>query len=162
MLLWADAEKDRHAVDVAFAALHSSVKFVSTTSPKTFSVNPQEESSSNSESTSEGEQGIISLSDYTSIFPSSAAHTDLYATRNVRHGFNTRAGMWGWVVYAGFDTMLNGRVPWTLRHHEDQNDFRLTDGGVQAHRVPPLSTDLISNVTLTGTNHQGKQFICGL
>ncbi|KAF7335202.1 Electron transfer flavoprotein-ubiquinone oxidoreductase [Mycena sanguinolenta] len=155
------------AAEAAFAALHPSAKFVSKASPKTFTVNPQEESSSTSESTSEEEQGIISLSAYTRAFPSSPAHTDLYATRNVRPGFNTSAGMWGGVAYAGFDTMLNGRVPWTLRHHAktDLNPSTTSPDALSTSPMgackpieypafePPLSTDLMSSVALTGTNH---------
>jgi hypothetical protein len=40
------------------------------------------------------------------------------AVRNVWPAFNTRLGVFGGVMYAGMDTMLRGRVPWTLRHHK--------------------------------------------
>ncbi|KAJ6461366.1 FAD/NAD-P-binding domain-containing protein [Mycena sanguinolenta] len=155
------------AAEAAFAALHPSAKFVSTASPKTFAVTPESSSASESNSAEGEEQGIISLSSYASAFPSSPAHTDLYATRNVRPAFNTRAGMWGGVAYAGFDTILNGRVPWTLRHHakSDKNPSTTSPDALSTLPMadckpidypafePPLSTDLMSSVALTGTNH---------
>ena len=59
----------------------------------------------------------LSLTAYTTAFRNSPAYKDLWAVRNVRPAFNTRLGVFGGVMYAGVDTMLRGRVPWTLRHH---------------------------------------------
>jgi flavin-dependent dehydrogenase len=59
----------------------------------------------------------LSLTAYTTAFRNSPAYNDLWAVRNVRPAFNTRLGVFGGVMYAGVDTMLRGRVPWTLRHH---------------------------------------------
>ncbi|KAJ7270712.1 FAD/NAD-P-binding domain-containing protein [Mycena haematopus] len=112
----------------------------------------------------------ISLAAYTSAFPSSPAHADLYAVRNVRPAFGTRWGMWGGVAYAGVDTLLGGRVWWTLRHHKKTDpasanpsttspDALATLPASSAAPIaypafePPLSTDLMSSVALTGTNH---------
>jgi electron-transferring-flavoprotein dehydrogenase len=59
----------------------------------------------------------LSLTAYTASFLNSPAYNDLWAVRNVRPAFNTRLGVFGGVTYAGVDTMVRGRVPWTLRHH---------------------------------------------
>ncbi|KAJ7238105.1 hypothetical protein B0H12DRAFT_1025951 [Mycena haematopus] len=132
------------AAEAAFAALHPSAQFVSTAHRPDLP------------------RGLHNR------LPLLPAHTDLHAVRNVRPAFNTRWGMWGGVAYAGFDTLLNGRVPWTLRHHakDDTNPSTTspdalatlpTTAGVSPIAYPPLepplSTDLMSSVALTGTNH---------
>ncbi|KAF8143909.1 hypothetical protein K438DRAFT_594392 [Mycena galopus ATCC 62051] len=50
--------------------------------------------------------------------PRSPVHSDLWAGRNVRPGFNP-LGRVGRRAVWGFDTMLGGRTPWTLRHHKE-------------------------------------------
>ncbi|KAJ7243223.1 hypothetical protein C8J57DRAFT_1556855 [Mycena rebaudengoi] len=42
----------------------------------------------------------------------------MWAVRNVRPSFNGPLGVLGGVLYSGVDTLLRGRVPWTLRHHK--------------------------------------------
>ncbi|KAJ7798847.1 hypothetical protein B0H14DRAFT_2904880, partial [Mycena olivaceomarginata] len=155
------------AAEAAFAALHPSARFVSTASPTTFKLgeNPTE---SKTDEGSEPTDAPISLAAYTAAFPQSPAHRDLWAVRNVRPGFNTRLGVWGGVLNAGVDTILGGRVPWTLRHHAKSttNPSRTSPdalatlprrGPARPSRTrrssPPLSTDLMSSVALTGTNH---------
>ena len=54
---------------------------------------------------------------YSRAFVGSPAYKDLWAVRNVRPAFGGRLGTLGGVLYAGVDTMLGGRVPWTLQHH---------------------------------------------
>ncbi|KAJ7907090.1 electron transfer flavoprotein-ubiquinone oxidoreductase, partial [Mycena leptocephala] len=82
----------------------------------------------------------------------------------VRPAFNTRLGVFGGVMYAGADTMLRGRVPWMLRHHKRDGvrqplDALATLPASACKPIeyppfePPLSTDLMSSVALTGTNH---------
>ncbi|KAF8131338.1 FAD/NAD-P-binding domain-containing protein [Mycena galopus ATCC 62051] len=148
------------AAEAAFAALHPAARFVSTASPGTFKVDPDTAAEPNTDAP-------LSLAPYTTAFPRSPAHTDLWAVRNVRPGFNTRWGAWGGVLYAGFDTMLGGRVPWTLRHHKETSlnpsasspDALATLPAASFSPIayppfePPLSTDLMSSVALTGTNH---------
>ncbi|KAJ7725408.1 hypothetical protein B0H14DRAFT_3519338 [Mycena olivaceomarginata] len=153
------------AAEAAFAALHPSARFVSTASPATFKLgeNPTESKTEDSEPT----DAPISLAAYSAAFPQSPAHRDLWAVRNVRPGFNTRLGVWGGVLNAGVDTILGGRVPWTLRHHAKSttNPSRTSPDALATLPAaacapiayppfePPLSTDLMSSVALTGTNH---------
>ncbi|KAJ6536511.1 hypothetical protein DFH09DRAFT_931199 [Mycena vulgaris] len=109
---------------------------------------------------------IVDLRAYSAAFPGSPAHADLWAVRNVRPGFATRLGLAGGVLYAGVNTMLRGRVPWTLGHHGKGTNPSTTSPDALATRPaaacapivypafePPLSTDLMSSVALTGTNH---------
>ncbi|KAJ7732479.1 FAD/NAD-P-binding domain-containing protein [Mycena maculata] len=132
------------AAEAAFAALHPSAAFNSTAD----------------------QAPPISLAPYTAAFPRSPAHADLWAVRNVRPAFNGRLGVLGGVLYAGVDTLLGGRVPWTLRHHKrvpapstTSPDALATRPAAAMKRIayppfePPLSTDLLSSVALTGTNH---------
>ncbi|KAJ7080923.1 FAD/NAD-P-binding domain-containing protein [Mycena belliarum] len=158
------------AAEAAFSALHPSASFVSTASPATFKP-------SSSPETSETEitgtnNGVISLKSYSAAFPGSPAHTDLWGVRNLRPSFGTRAGMLGGVLYSGVDTMLRGRVPWTLKHHGAGTNPSTTSPDALATQPasacepisyppfePPLSTDLLTSVALTGTNHAEGQAI---
>ncbi|KAJ6562289.1 hypothetical protein B0H19DRAFT_1144084 [Mycena capillaripes] len=146
------------AAEAAFAALHPSASFVSTASPETFKHVPVEDTTST--------DAPLSLASYTTAFPGSPAHKDLWAVRNVRPAFGSRLGVFGGVLYAGVDTMLRGRVPWTLRHHgkggnpsTTSPDALATRPAAECKRIeyppfePPLSTDLMTSVALTGTNH---------
>ncbi|KAJ7634511.1 FAD/NAD-P-binding domain-containing protein [Roridomyces roridus] len=147
------------AAETAFAALHPGTSFTAVASPATFTPAQGE---------TESETETISLAAYNSSFPSSPAHKDLWGVRNLRPAFNTSLGLYGGVMYAGVDTLLGGRVPWTLRHHRtriDSPDARATRPAVECAPIayppfePPLSTDLMSSVALTGTNHAEGQAV---
>ncbi|KAJ7179724.1 YOR356Wp-like protein, partial [Mycena filopes] len=124
------------AAEAAFTALHPGISFEPTAWSGSFDtpIGPKE-------SDAEDEHAPISLAHYTAAFPQSPAHADLWAVRNVRPAFNTRLGVLGGVLYAGVDTILGGRVPWTL--------------GKAGHGR--RGTDLMSSVALTGTNHAEGQ-----
>ncbi|KAJ6560747.1 hypothetical protein DFH09DRAFT_1482286 [Mycena vulgaris] len=94
------------------------------------------------------------------------ARAELWAVRNVRPGFVTRLGLAGGVLYAGVDTVLRGRVLWTLGHHGKRTNASTTSPDALATRPaaacapiaypsfePPLSTDLMNSDALRGTNH---------
>ncbi|KAJ7435031.1 FAD/NAD-P-binding domain-containing protein [Mycena galericulata] len=168
------------AAEAAFSALHPTAAFLSTASPRTFKPASSSSGSSQSPSTAASSESssdpetktpdILSLRPYALAFPRSPAHTDLWGVRNVRPAFNTRLGAFGGVLYAGLDTLLGGRVPWTLRHHKWVSSPSTTSPDALAtlptappsravHPIayppfePPLSTDLLTSVALTGTNH---------
>ncbi|KAJ7036779.1 FAD/NAD-P-binding domain-containing protein [Mycena alexandri] len=160
------------AAEATFTALHPGVVFTSTAWDGTFedvkpasaSANAATADTADSDSDS---HAPLSLAHYTAAFPRSPAHADLWAVRNVRPAFNTRFGVLGGVLYAGMDTLLGGRVPWTLAGHATKGlDPSTTSPDALATRPaascqsiayppfePPLSTDLMSSVALTGTNH---------
>ncbi|KAJ7253205.1 FAD/NAD(P)-binding domain-containing protein [Mycena rebaudengoi] len=111
----------------------------------------------------------ISLHAYSATFQHSPVFADLWAVRNVRPSFNGPLGVLGGVLYSGVDTLLNGRVPWTFRHHKKGEtaaaspDAAATLPAARCTPIayppfePPLSTDLMTSVALTGTNHAEGQ-----
>ncbi|KAF9078376.1 hypothetical protein BDP27DRAFT_1388259 [Rhodocollybia butyracea] len=91
-------------------------------------------------------------------------------------------GVLGGIAYSGVDSLiLKGRTPWTLRHTKDENERIETlysapsldskhtgksdpSGSTGKYREikyppfqPPLSTDLMTSVMLTGTSHEEDQ-----
>ncbi|KAG6875665.1 hypothetical protein C0992_002897 [Termitomyces sp. T32_za158] len=100
---------------------------------------------------------------------------DLDEVRNLRPSFNTGLGVWGGIVYSGIDTLLfRGRVPWTFKHAAEQEMEKVKETGgsldaahtesARGHKPidyppfeAPLSTDLMTSVALTGTNHAEDQ-----
>ncbi|KAI0714376.1 FAD/NAD(P)-binding domain-containing protein [Cerioporus squamosus] len=106
----------------------------------------------------------VDLTAYEESFKKSWVYDDLYEVRNVRPSFNTGLGLWGGVVYAGIDTLLlRGRTPWTFRNTEGKSDAAHTKRASECKPIeyppfePPLSTDLLTSVALTGTNHAEDQ-----
>lgn len=104
------------------------------------------------------------MSAYEGAFQKSWIYDDLYEVRNVRPSFNTALGMWGGVAYSGIDTLLlRGRTPWTFRNKEGKSDAAHTKRASECEKIeyppfePPLSTDLLTSVSLTGTNHAEDQ-----
>ncbi|KAJ6560888.1 hypothetical protein DFH09DRAFT_1364706 [Mycena vulgaris] len=105
-------------------------------------------------STESNDAEIIELHASTAAFPGSA---DLWAVRNVRPGSAARLGLSG----ACF-TPVRGRVSWTLGRHGKKTtlpDTLATRPAAACAPIaypafePPLSTDLMSSVTLAGTTH---------
>ncbi|KAJ3920527.1 hypothetical protein F5877DRAFT_37834 [Lentinula edodes] len=129
------------------------------------------------------ENDPIDTSPYTTSFLSSWIHTELHETRNLRPSFSSSSvlskrglGVLGGVLYSGVDTLLlKGRTPWTFRHTRNEEERRESlDGGRSldslrthpstAHTPipyppfdPPLSTDLLTSLMLTGTSHEEDQ-----
>ncbi|KAH7871536.1 uncharacterized protein C8R40DRAFT_1274155 [Lentinula edodes] len=129
------------------------------------------------------ENDPIDTSPYTTSFLSSWIHTELHETRNLRPSFSSSSvlskrglGVLGGVLYSGVDTLLlKGRTPWTFRHTKNEEERRESlDGGRSldslrtdpstAHTPipyppfdPPLSTDLLTSLMLTGTSHEEDQ-----
>ncbi|KAK7449271.1 hypothetical protein VKT23_013415 [Stygiomarasmius scandens] len=123
----------------------------------------------------EGESKPADLSSYTRAFTESWVYSDLHEVRNMRPAFNTGLGVWGGAMYSGFDSLfLKGKTPWTFRHTKDGErakylyatpsmDSKHTETANKHKPIdypafePPLSTDLMTSVALTGTNHEEDQ-----
>uniref|UniRef100_T1IPK2 Electron transfer flavoprotein-ubiquinone oxidoreductase n=1 Tax=Strigamia maritima TaxID=126957 RepID=T1IPK2_STRMM len=87
--------------------------------------------------------------------------SELKSVRNIRPSFH-KWGMWGGMMYTGvFYVVFRGMEPWTLNH-----------GGIDANKLKPaseckeieypkpdgkISFDLLTSVSLTGTNHEENQ-----
>ncbi|KAF9650406.1 hypothetical protein BDM02DRAFT_1420206 [Thelephora ganbajun] len=108
------------------------------------------------------EEGAADMSKYEEAFKSSWVHKELWEVRNVRPSFNTKLGIWGGIMYSGIDTLLvKGRVPWTFKHHGSDAAHTGKAQNFKPIDYPPfeapLSTDLMTSVSLTGTNHAEDQ-----
>ncbi|KIO16206.1 hypothetical protein M407DRAFT_233012 [Tulasnella calospora MUT 4182] len=76
-----------------------------------------------------------------------------------RKDFNTPLGIWGGMAYSGVDSLsLKGRVPWKFHnrisdadHTQPAKNFKLIE---YPPFEPPLSTDLLTSLALTNTNHE--------
>jgi electron-transferring-flavoprotein dehydrogenase len=112
--------------------------------------------------TSESSEGPVDMSAYYDAYKKSWVHDDLHEVRNVRPSFNTALGVLGGVAYSGIDTLLHGRVPWTFRNPQT-TDAAHTRRAAECTPIeypapqPPLSTDLMTALALTGTNHAEDQ-----
>ena len=104
------------------------------------------------------------MSAYATAFRNSWAHADLHEVRNLRPSFNTALGIWGGIAYSGVDSLLlKGRTPWTFRNTAKLSDAAHTKRASECTPIayppfePPLSTDLLTSLALTGTNHAEDQ-----
>lgn len=103
------------------------------------------------------------MSSYEESYKKSWVYDDLHEVRNIRPSFNTGLGIWGGVAYSGIDTLfLKGRTPWTFRNPQT-SDAAHTKKAKECRPIeypafePPLSTDLLTSLALTGTNHAEDQ-----
>ncbi|KAG6335714.1 hypothetical protein ID866_3372 [Astraeus odoratus] len=113
---------------------------------------------------SASEQSPSDMSAYEKSLKESWVWSELHEVRNLRASFNTRLGIWGGVAYSGIDSLfLKGRTPWTFRNKSGTTDAAHTLPASQCKRItypppqPPLSTDLLTSLALTGTNHAEDQ-----
>ena len=84
---------------------------------------------------------------------------ELNRVRNLRPSF--RWGLWGGLVYSGFDTyVLRGKAPWTLHHHADHAALKKASECPRIEYPKPdgdVSFDRNSSVYLSNTNHEEDQ-----
>ncbi|KAI0820479.1 FAD/NAD-P-binding domain-containing protein [Trametes gibbosa] len=113
---------------------------------------------------SASEEAPADMSPYDTALHSSWVHNDLHEVRNVRPSFNTPLGALGGVAYSGLDTLLlRGRTPWTFRNKLGVTDAAHTRRARDCKPIEyppfeaPLSTDLLTSLALTGTNHAEDQ-----
>ncbi|KAG2073178.1 hypothetical protein BDR04DRAFT_356753 [Suillus decipiens] len=104
------------------------------------------------------------MSQYEIALKNSWVWSDLSEVRNLRESFHTPLGIWGGIIYSGVDSLLlKGRTPWTFRNRTRLTDAQHTQPAYRFRPIkypppqPPLSTDLLTSLTLTGTNHAEDQ-----
>ncbi|CAB3402175.1 unnamed protein product [Caenorhabditis bovis] len=87
---------------------------------------------------------------------------ELKSMRNIRPSFNTSLGFWGGLMYSGlFYVLGRGLEPWTLSHGKKDNEKLepIKDAKPIEYPKPDgkLTFDLLTSVSLTGTNHTEDQ-----
>ncbi|KAJ3417178.1 hypothetical protein HDV05_006384 [Chytridiales sp. JEL 0842] len=112
--------------------------------------------------TSESTSGPIVLESYEKAFRESWAYDELWAVRNVRPSFHSPLGVYGGLLYSGFETLISkGRVPWTFKHpHPDHATLKpIKDVKPIEYPKPDgvISFELLENVSRTGTGHEEDQ-----
>ncbi|ESO05110.1 hypothetical protein HELRODRAFT_111539 [Helobdella robusta] len=106
----------------------------------------------------------IEPTSYEQSFKESWLYKELYKTRNIRPSFNTRFGLYGGLAYTGSIWYLTqGREPWTLKHHAEDGDHVFLKPANESKPIDypkpdgQISFDLLTSVSLTGTNHEEDQ-----
>lgn len=112
----------------------------------------------------EASEEPVDMTKYEENLKNSWVWSDLHEVRNMRPSFNTSLGIWGGIAYSGVDSLLlKGRTPWTFRNTSGASDAAHTKRASECQPIeyppfePPLSTDLLTSLALTGTNHAEDQ-----
>ncbi len=105
------------------------------------------------------QQSDAPLAAYEETLKRSWVGRELYAVRNIRPAF--RHGLWLGMAYAAIDTLLGGKLPWTLHHHQPDHTCLKPAKACQPIDYPrpdgEVSFDILSSVYLSGTNHAENQ-----
>ncbi|OJX10201.1 MAG: electron transfer flavoprotein-ubiquinone oxidoreductase [Caedibacter sp. 37-49] len=83
---------------------------------------------------------------------------ELKPVRNIRPGF--KKGIWHGLINAAFETVLQGKTPWTLKHQEDHKSLKKAKECQPISYPKPdgvISFDKMSSVYLSNTNHAEDQ-----
>lgn len=114
--------------------------------------------------TPEGEESStpVDMSAYETAFENSWVYKELKEVRNLRPSFHNPLGLWGGMIYSGIDSMfLKGRTPWTLRNTWEDHAVTKRAEDCEPIKYPApdgkLSFDILTSVSLTGTNHADNQ-----
>ncbi|XP_055379535.1 electron transfer flavoprotein-ubiquinone oxidoreductase, mitochondrial [Condylostylus longicornis] len=86
---------------------------------------------------------------------------DLHKIRNVRPAFHNPFGLYGGLMLSGISMFLGGREPWTYSHGKPDNERLKPASEFKKIEYPKpdgkLTFDLLTSVSLTGTNHEADQ-----
>ncbi|WVR03145.1 hypothetical protein IAU60_000135 [Kwoniella sp. DSM 27419] len=102
------------------------------------------------------------MSSYATAVENSWIHKELKEVRNLRPSFHNPLGLWGGMAYSGLDSLiLRGRVPWTFRNKVEDWEATKKASEVKPINYPQpdgkLSFDILTSVSMTGTNHAENQ-----
>jgi electron-transferring-flavoprotein dehydrogenase len=138
------------AAEAAFNAIHSET--------------PSPDTSKNSlgETLEGSAQEVVDMSTYETAFKDSWIYKELNEVRNLRPSFHNPLGLYGGIAYSGIDSLfLKGRTPWTLKNHKEDYEGTKKAKDCQPIDYPApdgkLSFDILTSVSLTGTNHAEDQ-----
>ncbi|WVQ72306.1 hypothetical protein IAR50_001856 [Cryptococcus sp. DSM 104548] len=129
------------------------------------------EASESPEESENSEETVISprldshpadMSGYATAVENSWIWQELKEIRNIRPSFHNPLGLWGGMVWSGLDSLiLKGRMPWTFRNKVEDYDATKKASEVEPINYPApdgkLSFDILTSVSMTGTNHAENQ-----
>ncbi|WVQ94202.1 hypothetical protein IAU59_001280 [Kwoniella sp. CBS 9459] len=115
-----------------------------------------------SDTETETEAVPTDMSSYAKAIEDSWIYKELKEVRNLRPSFHNPLGLWGGVAYSGLDSLiLKGRVPWTFRNKIEDHEATKKASEVKPIEYPApdgkLSFDILTSVSMTGTNHAENQ-----
>lgn len=104
----------------------------------------------------------IDMSGYEKEMENSWVYDELREVRNIRPSFHNPLGLWGGMAWSGLDSMiLKGKVPFTFHHPKEDSAATETASHHKPIDYPKpdgkLSFDILTSVSLTGTNHAENQ-----
>lgn len=103
-------------------------------------------------------QKPIALTNYEKKIKASWVEKELYAVRNIRPGFNY--GLSLGMLNAALETLTCGKLPWTLKHHQDYQCLTPISQAKKIVYPKPdgiLTFDRLSSVYLSNTYHEENQ-----
>lgn len=108
------------------------------------------------------DNGTVMLYNYEDALRKSHIWKELKEVRNMRPSFHSPLKLFGGILYSGLEAyILKGRVPWTLSHPKtDAASTKTVDQAKKIEYPKPdgvLSFDILTSVSLTGTNHEEDQ-----
>ncbi len=84
---------------------------------------------------------------------------ELYRVRNIRPAFQW--GFWPGLIYSAIDTFVfRGKIPWTLKHHDDHKSLKEAKKSKKIDYPKPdgiITFDKLSSVFISNTNHVENQ-----
>lgn len=100
--------------------------------------------------------------DYEARLKESEVWKELYKVRNVKPSFNSALGLYGMLAYGAVSQLLfRGKEPWTMSHKQPDHSKLLPASKCKQIDYPKpdgkIAFDLLSSVSLTGTNHESDQ-----
>ncbi|CAB4254840.1 similar to Saccharomyces cerevisiae YOR356W CIR2 Putative ortholog of human electron transfer flavoprotein dehydrogenase (ETF-dH) [Maudiozyma barnettii] len=108
------------------------------------------------------EEPLLNIESYENSLKRSWVYDELYEVRNIRPSFNTKAGLFGGMMYSGIDTLLlKGKAPWTFKFGHSDSSVTKPAKDFQPKNYPKpdgvLSFDILTSVSRTGTFHDDNE-----
>ncbi len=103
------------------------------------------------------ESNLLELKQYQDNIYKSKIITELYKVRNIRPSFNL--GLFAGLAYSAVDYyLLNGRAPWTFKHHQDHKVLLKNSPPIDYPKPDnKITFDRLSSVFLSNTHHNENQ-----
>lgn len=108
------------------------------------------------------EEPLLNIESYERALMKSWVYDELYQVRNIRPSFNTKAGLFGGMLYSGMDALLlKGKAPWTFSFGKSDATATKPASNFKPRSYPKpdgvLSFDILTSVSRTGTYHDDNE-----